>query len=223
MICKIEYKGTVEFLGKRFKFAREAMGLTQQEAADRLGIKDRQTLAAIETGLKKPSAEELVKACVAFEEDLEFFVDPLRLVNEGAFTWRIRDSSVLARELPALKTRMGNCLALYRVLREEDGGQKGWLEPRLALEGQGSLEEIEKAAQALRAEWHLEPTRTTALEWAIKNHVKSLIWAVEAPVVIKSGVCRLPRYSVIFVNRSLTSQEWWVPFICAIEHSVSRK
>lgn len=72
---------------RRFKYAREKRGLTQARLANKLGL-DRQTVAAIEAGQRKLSAEELVRAAQVLDVDLYYFTDRFRLVGEGRFTWR---------------------------------------------------------------------------------------------------------------------------------------
>ncbi len=66
---------------RRFKYAREKLGLTQAELLPRLGFKDRQTLAAIEAGQRKMTAEELVRAGEVLKVDIDFFTDGFRLVG----------------------------------------------------------------------------------------------------------------------------------------------
>jgi DNA-binding XRE family transcriptional regulator len=48
-------------VGLRIKVAREAMNLTQSQLGKEMGFKDRQTITAIESGLRKVSAEELTR------------------------------------------------------------------------------------------------------------------------------------------------------------------
>ena len=48
------------------------------------GFNDRQTVSAIETGLRRVTAEELVLAVERLGAPLEYFTDPFLLVGEGA-------------------------------------------------------------------------------------------------------------------------------------------
>src|SRR3972149_7313606 len=77
-----------DLINKRLKMAREKAGLTQAQLAEKLGFKDRQTLAAIESGQRKLSAEELVRAIRVLNVDLDYLTDGFRLVGEGKFSWR---------------------------------------------------------------------------------------------------------------------------------------
>ncbi len=57
-------------IGKRIKALRDKRGLSQDELAREFGFKDRQTLSAIETGVRRVTAEELVLAVEILEAAL---------------------------------------------------------------------------------------------------------------------------------------------------------
>lgn len=101
-------------IARRLKAAREAAGLTQQQLSDQLGFKDRQTVAAIEAGQRKVSAEELIKIMRILDKDLEYFTDPYRLDGEGKFSWR--SAAGMEKELAVFEQRAGGWLAMYRTL-----------------------------------------------------------------------------------------------------------
>ena len=75
-------------IGLRLKAARERARLTQQQFAAQLGLEHRQTLASIEAGERRLSAEELLKAVRILGTDLDYFTDSFRLVGEGRFSFR---------------------------------------------------------------------------------------------------------------------------------------
>src|SRR3990172_10979170 len=104
-------------INKRLKIAREKAGLTQAQLAEKLGFKDRQTLAAIEAGQRKMSAEELVRAMDVFGVDLDYFTDGFRLVGEGRFSWRA-DKNATEEFLGAFEDHAGRWVATYRRLGE---------------------------------------------------------------------------------------------------------
>jgi transcriptional regulator with XRE-family HTH domain len=97
-------------IAKRIKAAREAAGLTQQQLSDALGFKDRQTVAAIEAGIRKVKAEELLRIMQILGKDLEYFTDPFRLDGEGNFSWRF--SAGVEDRLDDFEARAGSWLAL---------------------------------------------------------------------------------------------------------------
>src|SRR5438874_983530 len=75
-------------IAARLRLARERAGLTQQALASAMGFENRQTLAAIEAGDRRLSAEELLKAVDVLGVDLDFFTDSFRLIGEGRFSFR---------------------------------------------------------------------------------------------------------------------------------------
>ena len=105
-----------DLISRRLKAAREKLGLTQAQLSENLGFKDRQTLAAIEAGQRKITAEELVRAMQVFGVDLEYFTDSFRLVGEGSFSWRAKGAS--PGLLDEFDSRAGRRIAAYRKLRD---------------------------------------------------------------------------------------------------------
>ena len=53
---------TNPLIGTRIKAFRQARGISQDELARALGFKDRQIVSAIETGVRRVGAEELLLA-----------------------------------------------------------------------------------------------------------------------------------------------------------------
>src|SRR3989304_2342382 len=103
-----------ELIARRLKAARERASLTQAQLSEKLGFKDRQTLAAIEGGQRKLSAEELLRAMQIFSVDLEYFTDGFRLVGEGSFSWRAKNAA--PGLLDEFEARAGRWIAPYRRL-----------------------------------------------------------------------------------------------------------
>ena len=60
----------------RLHALREQRNVTQDELAQVLGFKDRQTLSAIELGERKVSADELAHAARYFKVPVDYFADP---------------------------------------------------------------------------------------------------------------------------------------------------
>ena len=75
-------------IGARIKALRQRRGLSQDALAHVLGFKDRQTVSAIETGMRGLTAAELVVAVEKLDVELDYFTDPFRLDGEGRFSWR---------------------------------------------------------------------------------------------------------------------------------------
>src|SRR5690242_21536258 len=75
-------------IGARIKTRREELGFSQEAVAKHFGFNDRQTLSAIETGERRVTAEELLKAAEVLNAPLDYFTDPFLLAGEGRFSWR---------------------------------------------------------------------------------------------------------------------------------------
>jgi len=66
-----------EEIGRRIKEARESADLTQQELADRIGIKQGQTISNYERGVTEVSSKRLRRIAEATGKPISFFVqDP---------------------------------------------------------------------------------------------------------------------------------------------------
>ena len=87
---------TNPLIGRRIKAIRQARGISQADLARALGFKDRQIVSAIETGVRRVGAEELLLAMEHFSVPLEYFTDPYRLDGEGCSRggrWACRGNS----------------------------------------------------------------------------------------------------------------------------------
>lgn len=183
-------------ISRRIKTAREAAGLTQRELSDQLGFKDRQTVAAIEAGIRKVSAEELLRAMKILGKDLEYFTDPFRLDGEGSFSWRA--SPDVEDHLGDFENRAGSWLALYRALAPDAPASAPL---RLSLTPKSSYEDAHRAADWLASEWDLGDVPALRLESAIVNRLRALVLHVDAPRGISGAAFRLPEFSAILINR----------------------
>ncbi|HXF94290.1 MAG TPA: XRE family transcriptional regulator [Nitrospiraceae bacterium] len=187
-----------ELIAKRLKYAREKLGLTQAQLSQKLGFKDRQTVAAIEAGQRKLSAEELVRAMQVLGVDVDYFTDPLRLVGEGRFNWRVRKDSDPSF-LQAFEDKAGRWIATYRYFCKRETASA--LKPRLPLTEQSTYEEARTAAEALGREWDLGEIPALHLETRLRERIGTLVLYVEAPDAVSGAACLLPEISTILINR----------------------
>ena len=93
-------------IGVRLKALRAEQGLSQNDLAQLFGFKDRQTVSAIETGMRRMTATELMLAVEKLGAPLEYFTDPFRLVGEGRFSWR--QTGVGGRPARRVRARRGS-------------------------------------------------------------------------------------------------------------------
>lgn len=190
-----------DLISRRLKHAREMRGLTQTKLSEMLGFKDRQTVAAIEAGARKFSADELVRAMQVLELDLDFFTDSFSLAGEGKFTWRA-DNDAKAEALARFEEQAGRWIATYRKLGEEQGQRVPILQPRLALTERNSFEQAVAHGEQLGAEWQLGNQPARKLESAIRDKLGALILYVDAPAGISGSACQAPGVNAILVNRN---------------------
>ena len=190
-----------ELISRRLKAARGKLGLTQAQLSEKLGFKDRQTVAAIEAGQRKLSAEELVRAMQVLGADLDYFTDPFRLVGEGSFSWRVAKDTT-AGLLDAFEERAGRWIALFRNLSEGKDAPPSPLQPRLPLTEKSSYEEARGAAEALGRDWKLGEIPALGLRHAVQQRLGSLVVYVDAPPSISGAACQLPGLNAILINRN---------------------
>ena len=101
-------------LGRRVAEARAQLGLTQAETAERLGVA-RSTLAEMETGARKITADELYRLTDVLSRPLAFFFSPQEPVSIFAFRLKSEAISGPARQaLVRLDNRLTELAALER-------------------------------------------------------------------------------------------------------------
>jgi transcriptional regulator with XRE-family HTH domain/Zn-dependent peptidase ImmA (M78 family) len=200
MSCRSE-RAMNDLISKRLKAARERAGLTQAQLSEKLGFKDRQTLAAIEAGQRKLSAEELMNALQVLGIDLGFLSDPFRLVGEGRFSWRAHKNASLAL-LDDFEDKAGRWVALYRQLADPASAAASPLQPRLPLTEKSSFEEARQAAEALGREWELGEVPAASLQQRLAERLRALVLYVDAPSFVSGAACQLPELAVVLVNRN---------------------
>ncbi len=188
-----------ELINRRLKAAREKLGFTQAELTRKLGFKDRQTLAAIEAGQRKLSAEELLRAVQVLDLDLEYFTDSFRLAGEGRFSWRTNKDAPIEL-LQAFEEKAGRWIATWRRLGELQGAKPSALQPSLALSERSSFEEAQTVAESLGEEWKLGDVPARALETAIRK-LGTLVLYVNPPLSISGAACQVPGANAILINR----------------------
>src|ERR1039457_4287885 len=75
-------------IGERVRLAREDKKITQDAFAAEFGCNDRQTVSAIETGLRQVKPEELTRISKILVEPLTFFTDPYVVTEKRVFHYR---------------------------------------------------------------------------------------------------------------------------------------
>src|SRR5262249_28514004 len=164
-------------IGARLKALREKQNLSQDEVARRFGFKDRQTVSAIETGERRLSADELLRAIEIFGVPFDYFTDPFLLAGEGRFSWR--QTRVVGRDLDAYEVDAGRLIAAFRALAPQAGEPTPLLRPALGLGKDSRLEEASAAGERFAAELELGDVPATRLAEVMEQVLDILVLMVD--------------------------------------------
>lgn len=186
-------------IARRLKTLREARHLRQEALAASLGFGDRQTLAAIEAGARRISPDELVRAAQVLAVDLDTFLDPYRLIGEGAFNFRAKE--VDPQVLAAFEEQAGRWIATYRQLGVQAGQEPRLLGQKLELNARSSFEDAAASAEMLWRRWELGAVPADRLQEALERDFGILVLYVDAPPGISGAAAHLPGLQAILVNR----------------------
>jgi XRE family transcriptional regulator, fatty acid utilization regulator len=189
-----------DLISRRLKHAREKSGLTQAQLSEKLGFKDRQTLAAIEAGQRKILAEEMVEAARALNVDLDYFTDSFRLDGEAKFSWRSARNAP-SNLLEDFEARAGRWIATYRKLGTRGSAAAGPLQYRLPLTERSTFEEARAVAEGLGQQWELGEIPALNLEGRLREKLGALVLYVDAPAIISGAACQLPGLNAVLINR----------------------
>lgn len=187
-------------IGIRLRAARERASLTQQQLADALGLEHRQSVASIEAGERRLSADELIRAVQALGADLDYFTDSFRLVGEGRFSFRAHDA-IAPNVLDQFEDRAGRWIATYRELAIGEGKKPQWLEHKLAISLRSTFEQAQAAGESLVEQWRLGERPAESLQQAIEEHLNALVLYVDAPEEISGAASQVTGLSAVLVNR----------------------
>ncbi|MBZ9696467.1 MULTISPECIES: helix-turn-helix domain-containing protein [unclassified Mesorhizobium] len=190
---------TTATISARLKAIREQRRLSQEEVSRLFGFKDRQTLSAIETGERRLSAEELVRAVEIFGVPLDFFTDPFLLVGEGKFSWR--QTGIIGRGLVEYERDAGRMIAAFRMLAPQVGKAAPLLRRALGLSKDSSFEDASAAGERFAAEFRLGDVPAARLAEIMEQELGMLVLMVDPIEGASGAACRLPELDVVLINR----------------------
>lgn len=186
-------------IGVRIKTLREKRNLSQDEVARGFGFKDRQTLSAIETGERRVTADELLRAVELFSAPLEYFTDPFLLAGEGRFSWRL--SGANAGALEAYETDAGRLVAAFRELAPKVGREVPLFRPALTLNERSDFEMATEAGERFVVECKLADVPATRLAEVMERQFRHLVLMVDPIEGVSGAACRLSDLDVVLINR----------------------
>ncbi|TXM67203.1 ImmA/IrrE family metallo-endopeptidase [Methylobacterium sp. WL12] len=187
--------------GTRLKALRERRGMSQEQLAQTFGFRNHQTIAQIEGGQRKLSAEELVTAVQAFEVDLDYFTNPFLIVGEARFSWR-RRAELEATDLDAFEGKAGEWIGAYRELCVTTGCGLSPIVHRLNLTRFDSYEAAEAAGEGVAAFLKLGAVPSRRLAEAMQEELKMLVLMVDAQSGISGAACLVRDLGAVLVNRN---------------------
>jgi transcriptional regulator with XRE-family HTH domain/Zn-dependent peptidase ImmA (M78 family) len=190
---------STSLFGTRIRALREERKLTQEDLAERLGFKDRQTLSAIETGERRLSAEELLLAAKVLGASLETFTDPFLLIGEGRFSWR--QTGVMPARLVDYERDAGRWIAAYRALAAEQGHRPPLDRRSLRLSKASRFEDAVAAGERFAAEYELGDVPAERLASVMQEAFGILVLMVDAIAGVSGAACRLPELDTVLINR----------------------
>ena len=191
--------------GPRVKYAREKLGLTQDDIKDALGFKDRQIVSSIETGKRALKSDELLKLSDLLDQDLEFFLDPFSVVAEARYSWRA-SPALDGAELDRFENAANGWVGLLRWLRAQDPKKAAPLSVTLNVERSSTYEEVQQRAEELVAKHGLGPIPAEKLIAFIEGELDIPVMFVEtgehlSPGQISGAACQLSNLGVVLINR----------------------
>ena len=188
-----------QLIGRRIKALREEHRLSQDELAQLLGFKDRQTVSAIETGVRHVKADELVLAVQKLEVSLDYFSDPFLLIGEGRFSWRHNGAGV--DQLKAYERHAGRWLGAYRALALQVGHEIPFLRRTLGLSRRSSYEDAMEAGERFAAKFDLGNVPALRLAEVMQNKLGILVLMVNAIEGVSGASCRIPNLDAVVIAR----------------------
>lgn len=186
-------------MGARMKALRQERGLSQDGMARLFGFKDRQTVSAIETGVRRVAATELLLVAEKLEVPLDYFSDPFRVDGEARFSWR--QSGVGRSELAGYEKTAGTWLGGYRWLNSQIGKRSPLMRRALGLTKTSRLDEASDAGERFAKEFELGEVPAQRLATAMQDRLGVLVLIVDAYKGISGAACRLPELDAVLIAR----------------------
>ena len=188
-----------QIIGTRLKALRQERSLSQDEMARLFGFKDRQTVSAIETGVRRVTAAELLLAVEKLRVPLDYFTDPFRLDGEASFSWR--QSGVGRLELAEYERTAGRWVGAYRALSVQVGRRAPLMRQTLGLTKLSRFEDAVDAGERFAAEFELGVVPARRLAAAMQDEFGILVLMVDAYLGISGAACRLTDLDAVLVAR----------------------
>ena len=189
-----------EIIGTRIKALRRERGLSQDGLAQLFGFRDRQTVSAIETGMRRVTARELLLAVEKLGAPLDYFTDPFRLDGEARFSWR--QSGVGRAELGEYERKASQWVGAYRALAAQIGRPAPLMRRALGLTRVSRFEDAVDAGERFATEFGLGEVPAQRLAETMQEEFGILVLMVDAYRGISGAACRLPELDAVLIARA---------------------
>lgn len=188
-------------IAKRFKVARENASATQDALAAALGLKDRQSVSAIELGERKVTPEELVKAAGFFGLPVDFFTDPYLVTDRNAFSFRA--TSMDGPALDRFKAQAERLISAQRRFRSHLKEVSGLTHMQLRdVTKTTPLRNAAEQGEQTAAAWGLGAIPAQRLREVAEQKLDLSILFVDADTSISGAACHLEDGDVVLINRN---------------------
>lgn len=192
-------------IGYRVRAAREAANWTQDQLANLLKLKDRQSISDLENGKRKLQPDELVLISDTLGQEIDFFLNPFVVAGEAQFSWRA-SSELSSESLDGFEVKAGQWIGLLRWLRENEQTPSP-LKSTLRLTKRSTFEEACGRGEELAAQLELGLVPAERLIAAIERQLDIPVIFVDTLStpeghVISGATCHLEDMGVILINRN---------------------
>lgn len=187
-------------IGFRIKAIRQQHGLSQYDLAHSVGFKDRQTISAIETGVRHVRVPELLLIAEKLEVSIDYFTDPFRIEGEARFSWR--QNNVSSELLDQYEKRVSEWIGAYRTLAPKVGIKPVLIRPSLSLTKYSRYEDAMDAGDRFAENFDLGNVPAQRLVEVMEDRLKILVLMVNAEEGISGAACRLPEMDTVLITRN---------------------
>jgi len=190
-------------IGTRLYHLRTDRGMSQAAVASILGLKDRQSVQAMESGARAVKAEELLKLSEFFGVPMDFFADPFQLVQKADFFCRCHET-VDESELSAFRDTFRAWIGAFRALALDTGTLPALL-GRIGIDMRSSFEEADSVATRLARQRN--SGQALVLSEIVENEFSTVVIMTNRDTRISSVACRTPDMYAVVLNAALPPDE----------------
>ena len=171
--------------------------LSQDELANLLGFKNRQTVSAIENGSRQVRAHELLLIAEKLDTSVNYFINPYQPGGEAKFSWRHTDATSI--QIQECENLAGPWVATYRELQSQIGLDTRIVRPSLRLNRESSIEEAADAGERFSQDYELGDIPAERLVNVMEDELHILVLTVKTAECIASAACRLPDLDAVLI------------------------